>query len=110
MSKPAINYTEQDVLKLHDLYDGSTDSVELLVQVLEKSKRSVIGKLAKEGIYKKTGYITKTGDAPVTKKEMVHDIATVLEMDYEELVGLEKSPKAGLKNLQRGLELMLGNS
>ena len=50
-------------------------------------------------MYKKTVYKTKTGEDPVTKKELVEELASILDMSAKTIVGLEKSPKSDLKNL-----------
>ena len=47
------------------------ETVEELADELGKSIKSVIGKLSREGVYQKTEYLTKTGEKPITKKELV---------------------------------------
>ena len=64
---------------------------------------SVIGKLSREGIYLKTEYLTKTGEKPVTKRELVEKIGSVLGVEYKALAGLEKAPKAALKALREAI-------
>jgi hypothetical protein len=66
-----------------------------------KSKRSVIAKLSKMGIYIARPKISKvTGDKPETKEKMVSDIAIALGMNPEELEGLDKTPKLVLMKLR----------
>jgi hypothetical protein len=43
-------------------------------------------------------YKTKSGENPVTKLEIVENIAEALGVESDNLVGLEKAPKATLKN------------
>ena len=49
--------------------------------------------------YQKSVYKTKTGESPITKKEIVEGIAKALGISYQDIAGLEKSPKADLKVL-----------
>ena len=66
---------------------------------LNKSVKSIIGKLSREGVYQKTEYLSKTGERPITKKQMVEIIAKELVGESSKLAGLEKAPKADLKYL-----------
>ena len=54
----------------------------MLAEDLDKSVKSIIGKLSREGVYKKTVYKTKTGEDPVTKKEIVQELAELLVIEY----------------------------
>ena len=92
-----VNYTEEEVLKLHEFYDGSSESVVYLAELLRKSKKSIIGKLAKEKIYVKKPYTTKLGEMPMTKNDMTHEIAFAWNLEYSDLEGLEKTPKNVLR-------------
>ena len=67
---------------------------------MEKSPKSVIGKLSREGVYRRSVYKTKTGESPITKEQLVREIEDVLGMNHESLTGLEKSPKNILKQLR----------
>ena len=44
-------------------------------------------------------YKTKTGEDPITKKELVEELATYLDISADSILGLEKSPKRDLKFL-----------
>lgn len=98
----SINYTEQQVKLMIDEYtnEPTRETVEALAEQLDKSVKSIIGKLSREGVYKKTVYKTKTGENPETKKEIVQDVAEKLSINYESIAGLEKSPKSALKILR----------
>tara|TARA_B100001093_G_C26730707_1_gene972126 strand:+ start:788 stop:1114 length:327 start_codon:yes stop_codon:yes gene_type:complete len=102
----SVNYTDQQVkLMIAEYTENPTrETVEKLSEELDKSIKSIIGKLSREGVYKKTVYKTKTGEDPETKKEIVEDIADTLFVSYEAVAGLEKSPKSALKELRRGIE------
>ena len=102
----ALNYTEEQVEMMTNQYrlNPSRDTVERLADELNKSVKSIIGKLSREGVYKKTEYVTKTGEKQVTKSQLVLSIAEELNEDYESLSGLEKSPKEALKVLLYSIE------
>ena len=97
----SVNYTEEQVKHMVEAYQAKPDrsTVDALADELNKSVKSIIGKLSREGVYKKTVYKTKTGEDPVTKKELVEELAGILDISANSIVGLEKSPKADLKNL-----------
>ena len=97
----SVNYTEEQVKHMVEAYkeNPSRETVDNLAEELNKSVKSIIGKLSREGVYKKTVYKTKTGEDPITKKELVETVANYLDIDSAKLSGLEKAPKADLKNL-----------
>ena len=73
----AVNYTQEQVDYMKTLYDQepTRDTVQKLANELNKSVKSIIGKLSREGGYQKTEYLSKTGERPITKKQMVEIIA-----------------------------------
>ena len=97
----AANYTEEQVAFMVKSYKDqpTRETVENLADSLEKSIKSIIGKLSREGVYVKAEYMSKTGQRPVTKKQMVTLIAQELVGDSTKLMGLEKAPKSDLKYL-----------
>ena len=101
----SINYTEKQVELMIEKYTSnpSRETVEELAETLEKSIKSIIGKLSREGVYKKTVYKTKTGESPETKKEIVENLAGLLNLEYIQVAGLEKSPKSALKILREAI-------
>ena len=100
-----INYTQDQVEYITNQYrlKPDRDTVEKLAEELDKSVKSIIGKLSREGVYRKTEYTTKTGEKPVTKLEIDQEMAELLEIPVEKLSGLEKSPKTVLKLLRNSL-------
>ena len=48
-------------------------------------------------------YVSKTGESPITKVEIVSNIAESLGVEVAALAGLEKSPKAALRNLEKAV-------
>ena len=107
----SVNYTQEDVDLMVEEYtkEPNRETVEKLAEQLNKSIKSIIGKLSREGVYKKTVYKTKTGDTPITKKELVQELADYLDIEYDRISGLEKSPKADITTLvltvREGFEL-----
>ena len=101
-----MNYNEQTTQYMLEKYtaDPTRQTVEDLAVELSRSVKSIIGKLSREGVYRREIYKTKTGELPVTKVEIVSDIADNLDIEVESLSGLEKAPKSALKKLKEALE------
>ena len=97
-----INYTEVDTAFMVEKYSAepTMETVQYLAEKLGKTTKSIIGKLSREGVYKRAVYKSKSGELPITKVELVNNIAENLGIEVESLVGLEKSPKATLKTLE----------
>ena len=100
-----MSYTEQITKELIEAYEDepTRETVEKLAEIYSKSVKSIIGKLSREGVYRREIYKSKTGEVPVTKNEIVNNIADSLGIEIEALSGLEKSPKAALKNLEKAV-------
>lgn len=99
------NYTPEMVTFMRETYlaDPSRATIELLAEKYNKSIRSIVGKLSKEGIYKKPSYLTKRGEVPISKDEIVEYIANALNEPSEMLEGLEKAPKPVLRKILEAL-------
>ena len=97
-----MNYSELSTKYMVQEYtaDPTRETVEKLADELDKSIKSIIGKLSREGVYRREIYKTKTGETPVTKSEIVSMIAETLGLEVESLTGLDKAPKSTLKNLE----------
>ena len=97
-----MNYTPEETLFMVGAYKAqpSRETVEKLAEKLEKSVKSIIGKLSREGVYQRAAYKSKSGDDPVTKMELVNNVAENLRIEIDDLFGLDKSPKAALKALE----------
>ena len=103
-----MNYTSDQTKYIVAWYQESPTmtTVENLAEELGKSPKSIIGKLSREGVYERAIYKNKSGNLPVTKVELVSNIATNLGIEMEHMEGLEKAPKATLKalDLATGME------
>lgn len=100
-----MSYSETDTATLVAEYtqNPTKETVEALAEKLGKSKKSIIGKLSREGVYQREVYRSKTGELPVTKLEIVNNIASLLRIEVDALQGLEKSPKSALQALEQKL-------
>ncbi len=105
LKRTTMNYTKEQAVLMCGVYiaDPSRATVEHLAKQLDKSIKSIIGKLSKEGVYRREVYKTKLGDDPITKIEIVENIAEILELEGERLLGLDKTPKIVLKLLEQKL-------
>lgn len=95
-------YTNDEVDYLVEAYSGADDKqlvIDEIAEKLSKSRRSIIGKLSRLGIYEKKVYLTKRGETPITKAELVHQLARKMDIPLEKLEGLDKAPKEVLKLL-----------
>ena len=97
-----MNYTDEQTQYMVEKYKElpNMETVVKLSEKFGKTTKSIIGKLSREGVYKRAVYKSKSGELPVTKMELVNNIAENLGVEVESLVGLEKSPKATLKTLE----------
>jgi hypothetical protein len=97
----AANYTEQQVEHMIEAYQAqpNRETVDKLAEELDKSVKSIIGKLSREGVYQKQVYKTKTGEIPITKDELILGLADLFEVESSKLMGLEKAPKQVIKFL-----------
>jgi len=93
-----MRYTDEETQKLQELYTTDTP-IEQIAEQVGRNTRSVIAKLTKMGIYRKKVYVTKNGEAPRSKEELVGDIAREMGEEVESLPGLEKCNKSTLKKL-----------
>ncbi len=95
------NYTEEQVDAMVADYTANPtkSTVESLANELNKSTRSIVAKLVREGVYVAQPRTTKTG-APIIRKS---DLVQLLEVEVGALTGglptLEKASKADLENL-----------
>lgn len=97
----ATNYTEEQVEVMVAWYtaEPTRATVDIIAKEMNKSIKSVIGKLSREGVYQKQVYKTKTGEVPMTKQELVSQMAEFLDIDSSKIMGLEKAPKQDIKFL-----------
>ena len=99
-----MNYSPEQVKYMTERYLESPEreTVEDLAEEMDKSVKSIIGKLSREGVYKRTIYTTKSGEKPITKLELVEIIAGLIKA--KNLEGLDKTPKHTLKEMVKCLK------
>tara|TARA_Y100001937_G_scaffold100973_1_gene138406 strand:+ start:622 stop:924 length:303 start_codon:yes stop_codon:yes gene_type:complete len=97
-----MNYSKEMTQDMVSCYQEAPNrtTVAILAERYGKSEKSIIGKLSKEGVYQRQEYKTKAGEKPITKAEIVANIANEVG---ENLEGLEKAPKEVLKRLWSAL-------
>lgn len=101
-----INYSPEVVEEMRRRYleEPTRETVESLADMYGRSVRSIVGKLSKEGIYKRPNYTTKRGELPVSKDEIVELIAAAVGTNSESLEGLDKAPKQALRLILSALD------
>jgi predicted transcriptional regulator YheO len=94
------NYTEEQVDAMVAEYTSNPtkDTVSALARELNKSTRSIVAKLVREGVYQAQPRTTKTGAPVVRKSEIVAQLQTELGAQAG-FPSLEKASKADLQNL-----------
>ena len=97
-----MNYSREMTEDMVGQYQAAPNrqTVAILANKYGKSEKSIIGKLSKEGVYKRAVYKTKTGETPITKAQLVEDIEVYLGLMQGDMAGLEKAPKSVLKILR----------
>jgi len=97
-----IKYTDEETALVIKYYTEAEDKdlaiKELAIQ-LDKSERSIIGKLSKEKVYIRKVYLTKANERPIHKKETIAYISKLLDGDIERLQSLANMYKPELHYL-----------
>ena len=101
----AKNYTDEMVSEMTTQYTANPtrETVDALANQFGKTTRSIIAKLSREGVYVAQPRTTKTGEPIVSKNEIVNDIASLLQVEVDDIASLEKATKIDLKNLMSRL-------
>lgn len=99
----APNYSESQTLELRTAYTAA-NTVEAQKAVVDtfaakfnKSARSIVAKLVREGVYHKAEYVTKTGEKSVKKDEHADAIGAILRLSENDTSSLAKANKSALK-------------
>ena len=93
------NYTDEETKELVESYllCPTLDMVTELSVKLRKTRKSIISKLSKEGVYQRKVYTSKSGTIPITKIELLNMIEDALGKKF---AGLDKAPKSTLLALR----------
>lgn len=105
----AKNYTDEMVNTMTEQYQANPtrETVDALAREFGKTTRSIIAKLSREGVYVAQPRTTKTGEPIVSKNEIVNDIASLLQVEVDDIASLEKATKIDLRNLVERLEAVV---
>lgn len=96
MTTAQINYTDEQTTELVNAYQQG-EAVEALAERFQKSVRSIVAKLSREGVYQPK---TKAkGAGRVTKAALVQYLEEMLQLDPQSLQSLEKASLTELQAL-----------
>ena len=96
MTTAQINYTDEQTVELVNAYQQG-EAVEALAERFQKSVRSIVAKLSREGVYQPK---TKAkGAGRVTKAALVQYLEEMLQLDPQSLQSLEKAQISALQAL-----------
>lgn len=102
MAEKTVNYTEAQTLQVIEAYQAGT-AVETIAEMMQKSTRSIVAKLSREGVYKKKEYVSKTGEKPVKKDQTADAIGAILKLSESDTESLTKANKSALKAIFEAL-------
>lgn len=102
MAEKTMNYTEAQTLQVVEAYQAGT-AVEQIAEMMQKSTRSIVAKLSREGVYKKKEYVSKTGEKPVKKDQTADAIGAILKLTEADTESLTKANKSALKAIFEAL-------
>lgn len=109
-AKKAANYTPEMEATLKATYNPKADEntrTEQVIQLAEQLGRtaaSIRSKLSRMGIYVAKKYVSKTGEVPIQKSELVEEIAGYLGMTSEQCDSLDKANKKVLTAIRDQLK------
>ena len=101
-AKKAVNYTAEQTIEIVTAYQAG-ETVEALAERFNKSVRSIVAKLSREGVYKKKEYTTKTGEKVIKKDTHADAIGAILELPENDIESLTKANKNALKAIFNAL-------
>jgi serine phosphatase RsbU (regulator of sigma subunit) len=95
-----VNYTPEMTLDIVNSYQAG-EAVESIATRLEKSPRSIVAKLSREGVYKAK---TKAkGEQAPRKAELITEIAHAIGTNEELIESLEKATRDALELIARAV-------
>lgn len=99
---PVVNYSPELTAKVIADYQAGI-AVEKIAEEIGKTVRSVVAKLAREKLYVKKVYTTKTGEKVVKKDTTADAIGAILRLSENDTESLTKANKAALKAIFEAL-------
>ena len=95
-----VNYTPEMTKDIVEAYKAG-ETVEAIATRLEKSPRSIVAKLAREGVYQAKNK-TKGAQAP-KKAELISEIAHAIGTSEELIESLEKATREALELIAKAV-------
>ena len=102
MTAKTVNYTAEQTVEIVTAYQAG-ETVEALAERFQKSVRSIVAKLSREGVYKKKEYVTKTGEKVVKKDAHADAIGAILKLAENDIESLTKANKSALRAIFEAL-------
>ena len=99
-----MRYTQEITDRMVQQYKQQVP-VQQIATELDVPERSIIAKLSSLGVYNKKPYLNKRGEPPVKKSDQIQRLATLLDVDTQQLESLEKVNKTVLALLETNLTL-----
>ena len=96
MTAKTVNYTAEQTVEIVTAYQAG-ETVEALAERFQKSVRSIVAKLSREGVYKKKEYTTKNGEKVVKKDAHADAIGAILKLPENDIESLTKANKNALR-------------
>lgn len=96
-------YTAEQTVELVEAYKASptAEVVATFAEKFGKTVKSVVAKLAREGVYKKKEYTGKTGVAPIKKDEIADAMQLMFNLTEAEADSLTKANKTALTKIMQ---------
>jgi hypothetical protein len=101
-SEKTVNYTEAQTAELVEAFKANATeaTVKMFAERFDKSTRSIVAKLSREGVYVAKDKTKGEGAAKAaTKADLVAQLESMFELDKGTLESLEKGSKAALEAL-----------
>lgn len=102
MTAKTANYTAEQTVEIVTAYQAG-ETVEALAERFQKSVRSIVAKLSREGVYKKKEYTTKNGEKVVKKDAHADAIGAILKLAENDIESLTKANKSALRAIFEAL-------
>ena len=102
MTTKVVNYTPEQTAKIVADYKSGV-SVESIALSVDKSVRSIVAKLSREGVYQKKVRTTKTGEQVVKKDAHADAIGAILRLPENDIESLTKANKSALAKIFNAL-------
>lgn len=109
MTEKAVNYTDEMVARMREVYDPTADvearkaAVAELSEALGKPVKSIVSKLVREGLYVKAERTAKDGAPVETKEAIATEIGEILGLAENDASSLSKATKRALKAVRAAI-------